>query len=131
MAVQYISKTGVWDISDDDPQTPNLSVTAAVGTQVKVTCQFFARSMTDHYDDGFLYTLQSSDNCVSLTPLQGIIQGHDTWLMIAHTALFEVSGIPGELVDLEFSLQVESGGMNGRGSMMNYTLLAEVIRDGS
>jgi len=130
MAIQFVSKTGVWDVSDDDPQTPPLSVVAPVGAQIKVICQFFARTMTDQNDDGFLYTVQASDNAVSLTPLQGIVQGHDTWMMIAHTALFEASGV-GETVELQFGLQIEPGGMRGRGSMMNFTLLAEVIHDGS
>jgi len=127
---QVTSKTGVWDVSVDAPQTPSLTVTVPVGAQVKVICQFFARTRTPGNDDGFLYTLLSSDNAASLTPLQGIIQGRDSWQMIAHTALFEASGV-GEQVELEFGLQIESGGMQGRGYMMNFMLLAEVMHDGS
>lgn len=128
--VEFISKTGVWDVSADDPQTPTLTMTVPVGTQVKIVCQFFARTMTAENDDGFLYTILSSDNAVSLTPLQGIIQGCDSWQMIAHTALFEASGV-GDTAELQFGLQIENGGMQGRGSLMNFMLLAETMRGDS
>jgi hypothetical protein len=124
--VQYVSKTGVWDVSADDAQTPSLPIPVPAGALVKVTCQFFARTMTDQNDDGFLYSLLASDQAVSLTPLQGIVQGQDSWQMISHVALFEASGV-GHETELEFGLQIERGGMHGRGSMMNFTLLAEII----
>jgi hypothetical protein len=63
---------------------------------------------------------------IILTPNSGLVQGSDSWQLFSHVVLFEV---PSALVGkkAEFSLEVSASEMNGKGSMMNYMLMAELI----
>jgi hypothetical protein len=125
----YVSKRGVWEVSEDGSSLPSLSIeNLAQGNIVKVTCQFFGQTMTDDLNDGFAYHIveKSQVALIILTPNSGLVQGSDSWQLFSHVVLFEV---PSALVGkkAEFSLEVSASEMNGKGSMMNYMLMAELI----
>lgn len=125
----YVSKTGVWDVSEGDSSLPSLSIeNLAQGKIVKVTCQFFGQTMTDDLGDGFAYQVieKSEKSLITLTPDSGLVQGSDSWQLFTHVVLFEVpSDAAGK--QAEFALDISASDMNGKGSMMNYLLMAELI----
>ena len=119
-----VSRTGVWDVDSDEATLPLLTINGiANGQTIKLTCQFFARTMTDDLGDGFEYTIQVSGSVVPLTPGIGLVQGSDSWQLYTHIALFEAQS-PDEI---QFKLTTEASDMNGKGAMMNFLMLAEII----
>lgn len=121
----YVSKTGVWDIIAGSIVTPELKLTRLDDTrEVKVTCQFFARTMTDDLNDGFEYRIVADDSLTPLTPIIGLVQGSDSWQLYTHIALFEV--LPGNK-EAQVDLHFLHGSMNGVGAMMNFFMLGEQL----
>jgi len=122
----YISKTGAWDIKADETQVPSLNVEKLEsGKTVKVTCQFFGRTMTDDLLEGYEYCItESNGSLITLTPDMGLVQGSDSWQLFTHIVLFEV---PTAITKAEFKLHISKGETNGQGLMMNYLLMAEII----
>ena len=119
-----VSRTGVWDVDSDEAALPLLTVRDIVNKQtIKLTCQFFARTATDDLADGFEYTIQVNGAVVPLTPGIGLVQGSDSWQLYTHIALFEAQSSD----EIEFKLTTEASDMNGKGAMMNFLMLAEII----
>lgn len=119
-----VSRTGVWDIGEEDTTLPALEVSdIGKGQVIKLTCQFFARTLTDNLNDGFEYTLEVSGGAVPLTPGIGLVQGSDSWQLYTHIALFEAQSSN----KIELKLVTGESDMNGKGAMMSLLLLAEVI----
>lgn len=127
-----VSKTGVWDVAAGQISTPELTMRGVQAPQaIKLTCQFFARTLSDNLNDGFEYTLEGNDDLpvASLTPNVGLVQGSDSWQLYTHTVLFEVlsTGAQPEPLDISFNIIIAKQGMSGSGAMMNYTMLAEMV----
>jgi hypothetical protein len=122
----YVSKTGVWDVNGDKTELPILAVeNLSVGKTVKVTCQFLGRTLSDDLGDGYGYQiLETNGALITLTPNIGLIQGSDSWQLFTHIVLYEV---PYSAEKAEFKLAISRDEMNGRGVMMNFMLMAEVI----
>ena len=120
----FVSRTGVWDVDSDEATLPTLSIKNLAGGQtIKLTCQFFARTLTDDLGDGFEYTIQVNGAVVPLTPGIGLVQGSDSWQLFTHIALFEAQSAG----EIQFMLMTEASDMNGKGAMMNFLMLAEII----
>lgn len=121
----YVSKTGVWDIQSGETELPSLTIeNLAAGKTIKVTCQFFGRTMTDDLGDGYGYRIAEAQGAlITLTPNSGLVQGSDSWQLFTHVVLFEVPSS----TKVEFKLNVSKGDMNGKGVMMNYMMMAELI----
>jgi hypothetical protein len=125
--VHYTSKTGVWNVDASEEEFPVLVVKGlSAGTLLKVTCQFFSRTMTDDLGDGYEYRLveNGATTLITLTPDGGLVQGSDSWQLFTHVVLFEV---PASIDHTELALRINYGGMNGQGSMMNLTMIAETV----
>lgn len=123
----FVSKTGVWDVEIGTLQTPVLTVeNIPSGSVLKVTCQFFARTLSDHHDDGFRYAIAVSDDGLPLSPTQGIVQGSDSWQLYTHVAFYEVVSF-GVSEKLDFALELSRGDLNGKGAMMNFLLTCEML----
>lgn len=122
----YVSKTGVWDIKVGETDLPTLTVeNLSQGKTVKVTCQFFGRTMTDDLGDGYGYNIGGAHkDLITLTPDSGLVQGSDSWQLFTHIVLFDVHS---NAEKAEFKLDVSKGDMNGQGLMMSYMLMAEII----
>ena len=122
--VYFVSKTGVWDVEAGESGTPALKVAGLEsGNGIKLTCQFFARTMTDDLGDGFEYAIESNGAAIPLTPIKGFVQGSDSWHLHTHVVLYEVQAGS----ETHFNLTIGKGSMNGIGSMMNFLLMAETI----
>jgi hypothetical protein len=126
MMANYVSKTGVWDVAVGETELPTLTVeNLSQGETMKVTCQFFGRTMTDDLGDGYGYrVVELQGALITLTPDIGLVQGSDSWQLFTHIVLFEVDS---NIEKAEFKLNISKGDMNGQGVMMNYMLMAEVI----
>lgn len=126
------SKTGAWDVVAGQVNTPELLVRGVHSTHaIKITCQFFARTMSDELIDGFEYTIAPADDApvANLTPNVGLVQGSDSWQSYVQVVLFEVL-TTSELtapMDVAFNLSIAKQGMNGSGAMMNYSMFAELV----
>ena len=119
-----VSRTGVWDVDDPEVVLPSLELSGIdSGKMIKLTCQFFARTLTDNLEHGFEYTIQVSGATVPLTPGIGLVQGSDSWQLFTHIALFEVQSRS----SMTFHLAIDKSDMNGKGAMMNLLMLAEII----
>ncbi|MGB1287788.1 MAG: hypothetical protein ACPG7F_14710 [Aggregatilineales bacterium] len=117
----YAAKDGVWQISEGS-DTPTLSIgDAAAGTHVKVTCNFTARTMSDDNGQGFYYRIVSN-SASALTPVSSVFQGCDGWQTATLVGLFEVTTTDDETT---FSVVFDAGDMDGKGTLLNFTLLAE------
>lgn len=124
----YVSKTGVWDIQAGETELPALTVGKLQGgSALKVTCQFYARTMTDDLRDGFTFRIQETEtNLITLTPDLGLVQGSDSWQLFTHHVLFQIpSAADGK--ETHIKIQLDSGDMNGQGVMMNFVMFAEVL----
>ena len=122
--VHVVSRTGVWDVDDPEAVLPSLELSGIDrGRMIKLTCQFFARTLTDNLEDGFEYTIQVSGAAVPLTPGIGLVQGSDSWQLFTHIALFEVQSSS----NIIFNLAIDKSDMNGKGAMMNLLVLAEIM----
>ena len=121
----YVSKMGVWDIVAGGISTPDLKLAQLDDTlTIKLTCQFFARTMTDDLADGFEYRISSDHRLTPLTPIIGLVQGSDSWQLYTHIALFDV--MPG-YHEAEVRLQFLHGSMNGIGAMMSFFMMGEQL----
>ncbi|MDQ7025703.1 MAG: hypothetical protein Q9P44_09100 [Anaerolineae bacterium] len=119
-----VSRTGVWGIGEEDTTLPTLEVSSIeTGQVIKLTCQFFARTMTDNLNDGFEYRLEVNGGAVPLSPIMGLVQGSDSWQLYTHIALYEAQSSD----KIAFNLTTAESDMNGKGSMMSLLLLAETI----
>lgn len=128
MAV-VVSKEGVWDvIAGSSSNTPALELkNLQAGTFLKVTCQFGARTLLRDLSGGFYYTLtpDSEADIVAITPVTQCCQGQEGWQVCSLVAVYEVL----TTTDGEATLQVvfNKGDLDGLGSVMNFTLLAETL----
>jgi hypothetical protein len=119
-----VSRTGVWDVDDSEVTLPTLELSGIdSGKMIKLTCQFFARTRTDNLNDGFEYTIQVSGATIPLTPGIGLVQGSDSWQLFTHIALFQAQSTD----KIIFNLVTDKSDMNGKGSMMNLLILAEIM----
>lgn len=125
--LNHTSKTGVWDIKAGETKLPSISLeNLKADSIIKVTCQFYGRTMTDSLSDGYTYRIQEEGtNLITLTPDIGFVQGSDSWQLFTHIVLFQV---PSTANDSQSGIRVEldTGDMNGEGAMMNFVLFAEV-----
>lgn len=122
----FVSKTGVWNVVIGETELePVMLDNLTPGKIVKVICQFFGRTMTDDLGDGYNYrVVETQGSLITATPDMGLVQGSDSWQFFSHIVLFEV---PTGTTKAEFKLQLSRGDMNGKGSMMNYMLMAELL----
>lgn len=126
--VFYVAKEGVWQVEAGSTSgTPVVQVPdLAPGKKVKVTCNFVARTMSDDNGEGFFYSIVSgNDYVVPVTPASNIFQGCDGWQSATLVALFEVTGT--ESARGDFSVSFKKGDMDGKGTLLNFKLLAEVF----
>lgn len=128
MAV-VVSKEGVWDvIAGSASNTPTLTLTdLKPGTFVKVTCHFGARSVLNDTASGFYYTLtlDTDSDLTAITPVTQILQGHEGWQTCLLMGVFEVLVSSDGAASI--SVTFNKGDLDGLGSLMNFTLLAEII----
>lgn len=119
-----VSRTGAWDIAvTEEPTTPSLTIdNLAQGGLLKVTCQFSAKTMTNDLGDGFEFDIVADDMTHPYTPTKGLVQGSDNWQLYTFVSVFEV-----QTNHAEFNLVLDDGGMSGKGAMMNFLLMAEVL----
>jgi hypothetical protein len=128
MAV-VVSKVGAWDVIEgSSSNTPALELKSLKpGTFIKVTAHFGARTVKRDITGGFYYALtpDSDGDVVAITPATQICQGHEGWQVCTLIAVFEVLGT----TDGEATLHVTftKGDLDGLGSLMNFTLLAETL----
>jgi hypothetical protein len=128
MAV-VVAKEGVWDvIAGSSSNTPALELTGLkAGSFLKITCQFGARTLQRDLSGGFEYTLtvDSDSDIVALTPTAQSFQAQEGWQTCQMMAVYEVLGT----TDGSATIQVifNKGVLDGLGSLMNFTLLAETL----
>jgi hypothetical protein len=128
MAV-VVSKVGAWDVIEgSSSNTPALELSnLKPGSFIKVTAHFGARTVKSDTTGGFYYTLtpDTDSDVVAITPATQICQAHEGWQACTLVAVFEVLGS----TDGEATLHVvfTKGDLDGLGSLMNFTLLAEVL----
>lgn len=126
--VSYVSQTGVWEIIVGETTLPHITIeNLPADSTLKVTCQFFGRSSSDDLIEGYTYRIQEGTaNLITLTPDSGLVQGSDSWQLYTHVLLFQAPrGTDSK--DLTINVHLDSGDMNGRGVMMNFVLLAEIV----
>lgn len=128
MAV-VVSKVGVWDVIEgSSSNTPALELTnLKPGSFIKVTCHFGARTVQSGNNGGFYYALtpDSDGDMVAITPTTQICQGHDGWQTCLIMAVFEMLGTTDGSATLQ--LIFTKGDLDGLGTLMNFTLLAETL----
>jgi hypothetical protein len=128
MAV-VVSKEGVWDvIAGSSSNTPALELTGLkAGSFVKVTCQFGARTVQRDLSGGFDYSLITDDDSdlVAITPSLQTFQAQEGWQTCQMIVVYEVQAA----TDGSATIQVmfSKGVLDGLGSLMNFTLLAETL----
>ncbi len=126
--ISYTSRTGVWDIQAKETKLPHIKLENLVANStIKVTCQFYGRSLSDDLGDGYTYQIQErGTNLITLTPDIGFVQGSDSWQLYTHVMLFQVPGRVGD-GETTINIEVDKGDMNGIGAMMNFVLIAETV----
>ncbi|MEL6308832.1 MAG: hypothetical protein AAFQ52_11870 [Chloroflexota bacterium] len=126
--VEHISKIGVWDVVAGETDLPSLTIeNLKADSTLKITCQFFGRTMTDDLGDGYIYRIrETGTNLITLTPDVGFVQGSDGWQLFTHVLLMQV---PSTAAGNTSTIQVliGAGDMNGEGAMMNFVLMAETV----
>lgn len=125
----FVSREGVWDIvAGNHGDTPTLKVTGIqAGSIIKVTVNFCAHTTKRDANEGFYYTLGAAydDDVMAVTPTTAVFQGDDGWQSCTLVSVFQVLGnTDGEA---EFSCQFGKGDLTGTGTLMNFTLIAEML----
>ena len=126
--LSYVSRTGVWDIQAGETKLPNIKLENLVANStIKVTCQFYGRSMSDDLSEGYTYHIREGGvNLITLTPDIGFVQGSDSWQLYTHVMLFQVPGRV-DRTETTINVEIDTGDMNGIGAMMNFVLIAEAV----
>jgi hypothetical protein len=128
MAV-VVSKEGVWDvIAGSTSNTPALELNnLKVGSFIKVTCLFGARTLQRDLSGGFDYTLtlDSDADIVALSPTTQSFQAQEGWQACHLMVIYEVLGTTDGSATVQVMFQ--KGVLDGLGSLMNFTLLAETL----
>ncbi len=127
--VVVVSKVGAWDVvAGSSSNTPALELThLKPGSFIKVTAHFGAQSHMNNVTSGFDYslTLDSEADIVALTPTTQICQASSGWQACLLVVVYEVlSSTDGEAT---VQLMFNKGDLDGMGSLMNVTLLAETL----
>lgn len=126
--ITHISKTGVWDVVAEETTVPSLTVDNLTGgTTLKITCQFYGRTLTDDLGDGFIFRIQETGtNLITQTPAVGFVQGSDSWQLFTQIVLMDVPD-SAEGKSSTIHVMLDAGDMNGEGAMMNYLLMVETV----